>query len=150
MKKIFPFLFFMLMLFSCGSDDSNFEDISSQLISRGNLGLNNNGFLPQQMIEINSETQWTTFINAFNALEPGLIPSTNVDFETETVIAVVDESRENGDFAINLTPTSNGDVILIQVEIVSQADDTIDGSTQPFHIISIDNPFDLPVEFEEL
>ncbi len=149
MKNLLLLLIITLFI-SCSSDDRGFEDVSTTLIGQGNIGLNNTGFLQKQTTVIESQSQWTSFLDTFNGVESGLLSNTSVDFDFETVVVVIDESRENGDHVINLNARSNGSVIRISFESLPQDDESITGSTQPYYIISVENSDGLGVEFEEL
>lgn len=147
----FFFLFLLItILSSCGSDDGDFEILSSMLVAEGNIGLNNDGFLDRQNTVITTQAQWDSFITTFNNVESDLLSNTNVDFELRSVVVVIDEVRENGDFVISLLPRRNDNSIRIDFQISRQDDLAIDGSTQPFHIISVENVDGRDIFFQEV
>ena len=130
-----------LLLFTLGScnDDNNtttpFEPVTINPVLIGKGYTLDITITPGNLV-ISNQTQWDAFLISMGYVTDNFI-NTNIDFNTEQVIAVVDSPRGSTAFSVNIdTVVENEDNITVDFSLLNSGD----GFTTmiiPYHIVKI-------------
>lgn len=95
---------------------------------------------------INSQADWEALITKMNSVNKTIDEKT-IDFNSMTVLAVFDQVRGSGGYAVDIVSVVNdGNKLLAKVQKTTPKEDAIEIMTQPYMIGFIEKT-DLPVIF---
>lgn len=145
MKILLSFSLLTLILFSCKKEKYTCEsaDFSRENIQRSALYGAGDENISEQNLVITSDKEWKNLLNKMNSVndESSQFSKTEIDFDTQMIIACFDPVRSNGGFSLSIdTVYHNGNQI--NVEIV-RTDASAGGGlttqviTQPYEIIAV-------------
>lgn len=136
-------LFFVLLSCSKNKEEEQILSFTPQNIPFTTLGknyiiTNSSTNIPQQNIVITNQAEWTNFLNLMNPhiFEP--LTTTNIDFTTDIVIAVLDyNQRPHTGFSITINSIieNENDVVVDFSTMGSQNGYSV--FSQPYHIVKL-------------
>ena len=137
MKTFFLIFTLFISLTSCSDDNTPtpFQPVTITPVLIGKGYTLDITITPDNLV-ISNQTQWNAFLISMGYVTDNFI-NTNIDFNTEKVIAIVDSPRGSTAFSVNIdTVVENEDNITVDFSLLNSGD----GFTtmiQPFHIVKI-------------
>jgi hypothetical protein len=138
--SILSFILFFVLISCSRNEEPTFTptNIPFTTLGKSYIITNSSINIPQQNIVITNQAQWTNLLNQMNPHIWQPLTTTNVDFTTDIVIAVLDNNeRPHTGFSITI-------ISIIENEIHVVVDFSTMGSqngyavfTQPYHIVKI-------------
>ena len=138
--SILSFMLFFVLLSCSKNEEPTFtlKNIPFTTLGKSYIITNSSTNIPQQNIVITNQAQWTNLLNQFNPHIWEPLITTNIDFTTDIVIAVLDNNdRPHTGFSITINS-------IIENENNVEVDFSTMGSqngysvfSQPYHIVKI-------------
>ena len=135
-------LFFVILSCSKNKEEEQIINFTPQNIPFTTLGKNyifsDNTNIPQQKIVITNQADWTNFLNLMNPHIFQPLTTTNIDFTTDVVIAVLDYNRRphTGYYITINSIIENENYVVVDVSTMgTQNGYTV--SSQPYHIVKL-------------
>lgn len=136
------FLLALSILVGCNNKDDDFVSltISPVFIGNGNLFGNGDENITKQNLIISSNKAWTELMNKMNSVnnETDRFIETEIDFSNFILLAVFDEIKMNGGYAIEVTGiVENQNNLTVTIRRLSPKGGAYAVITQPYHIVKI-------------
>lgn len=147
MKYIISTLLILATLFSCNNDDFDNVTLSIDTVAKGEYFPYTDTEDEKEYIVIANEIHWNNIKTKIQSTD--LIES-NIDFNTHTVIAVIDEVQSTGGYGVDIQSiVEHENEVVVGTNFTSPTNGGVTlALTRPFHFVKI-NKIDKTVEFLE-
>jgi len=139
-----------IVMFSCNSAKNN-ENITLNLISKGNLHGNGAEGIEEQQTVIDNQQDWNTLFEKINSNEKSAATSSiDINFEKQMLLAIFDQQRTTGGHAISIVESVEAkNKITFKYTITHPDGVATMAMTQPFYLATISKT-DKEIVFEEV
>ncbi len=136
--SILSFILFFVLLSCSRNEEPTFTPKNIPFTTLGKSFMTSDQTIPQQNIVITNQAQWTNLLNQITPLTWQPLTTTNVDFTTDIVIAVLDNNdRPHSGFSITINSIiENENQIVVDFSTMG-SQNGYSVFTQPYHIVKI-------------
>lgn len=136
--SILSFMLFFVLLSCSRNEEPTFTPKNIPFTTLGKSFMTSYQTIPQQNIVITNQAQWTNLLNQITPLTWQPLTTTNVDFTTDIVIAVLDNNdRPHSGFSITINSIIENENHVVVDFSTMGSQNGYAVLTQPYHIVKI-------------